>query len=131
MSPLRRAALYLLAAAFAAAGVLHLTTPGPFLKITPDWVPFPAEVIRWTGVAEVFGALGLLIPRARVAAGWALAAYAVAVFPANVKHAVEAIDVPGLPSGWGYHGPRLAAQPVIVLWCLWASGALARMRRSR
>lgn len=129
---LRTAARLILAVLFAGAGLLHLSAPAPFLLITPDWVPRPELVVFWTGVAELAGAAGLLHPRLRVAAGWALAAYAVAVFPANVKHALEGVAVPGLPSGWGYHGPRLALQPAIVLWCLWASGALdALKRRSR
>jgi uncharacterized membrane protein len=129
MNRLRPAARLILAVLFAGAGVLHLVSPEPFLQITPDWVPFADLVIRWTGVAEIAGAIGLLIPRTRVAAGWALAAYAVAVFPANVKHALEGVEVAGLPTGWWYHGPRLALQPVIVLWCLWASGASDRLRR--
>lgn len=131
LGSLRPAARVLLAIAFAAAGAFHLASPEPFLSITPDWVPFPRQVIRWTGVAEILGAVGLLFPRTRIAAGWALAAYAVAVFPANVKHALEGIDVPGLPSSWWYHGPRLAFQPVVVLWCLWSSGALDRLRGAR
>jgi uncharacterized membrane protein len=101
--------------------VLHLLSPEPFLSITPDWVPWPEAVIQWTGVAELAGAVGLLIPRFRKAAGIGLALYAVCVFPANVNHAVMAWDA----GTWGatrvYHLPRLAFQPVIVWWALWAA----------
>ncbi len=48
--------------------------------------------------------------------------YAIAVYPANLKHAIEGIVVPGLPESWWYHGPRLAAQPVLVWWALFATG---------
>ena len=51
-----------------------------------------------------------------------LALYAVCVFPANIKHAFEGIDVPQLPHSWWYHGPRLLAQPVLVWWALFAAG---------
>lgn len=129
--PARRVARLFLAAAFAGAGVLHLVSPAPFVAITPDWVPFKAEVVRGTGLAEILGAAGLLFRRTRVWAGWALAAYAVAVFPANVKHAFEGVEVAGLPTSWWYHGPRLALQPVVVFACLWASGALEALRRRR
>jgi hypothetical protein len=44
------------------------------------------------------------------------------VFPANIKHAVDGVVVSGTALGWGYHGPRLLAQPVIVWWALWAGG---------
>lgn len=129
-SLVRRIARLALAAAFAGAGVLHLIAPEPFLAITPDWVPFPEAVVRWTGVAEIAGAAGLLARRTRLAAGVALALYAVAVFPANIKHALDGAEVAGLPTSWWYHGPRLALQPVIVGWALWASGALDRLRRT-
>jgi len=45
----------LLGAAYLAAGVLHLATPAPFLKITPGWVPYPATVIALTGLCELAG----------------------------------------------------------------------------
>ncbi len=108
-----------LAAAFLAAGVLHLLLPAPFLGITPAWVPWPNYVIRLTGVAEVLGAIGLMTPRLRQAAGLGLALYAVCVFPANIKHAADSLGDPHAVLGWGYHAPRLAFQPVIVWWALW------------
>ena len=43
-------------ARFAMAGILHLTAPGPFLAITPDWVVWPQKVIRVTGLLEIPGA---------------------------------------------------------------------------
>jgi uncharacterized membrane protein len=112
-----------LAGLFAFAGALHLLAPEPFLDITPSWVPFPEEVIRFTGVAELLGAAGLLIPRLRKAAGWGLALYALCVWPANMKHAFDELEPGrGLPLSWIYHGPRLLLQPVIIWWCLWAGG---------
>ncbi len=50
-----------LALLYAAAGVLHLVMPAPFLSITPGWVPAPAAVIFATGLFEVAAALGLLL----------------------------------------------------------------------
>jgi uncharacterized membrane protein len=118
----RAVARLVLALAYFAVGIVHLTRPEGFLPIMPDWVPFPRDVVLATGVAEIAGAIGLLIPRLRRAAAWGLAAYAVCVFPANIKHAVEGIAIGGEVLGWGYHGPRLLAQPVIVWWALWAGG---------
>ena len=112
----------LLAAAYFAAGVLHLRAPEPFLTITPDWVPFAEQVIMATGVAEVAGAIGLLHPRTRRAAGIGLALYALCVWPANLKHAMDGPDIGGLANDLWYHVPRLALQPVIIWWALFASG---------
>ncbi|ADL02525.1 DoxX family protein [Brevundimonas subvibrioides] len=111
---------FILAAAFLAAGILHLLVPTPFLGITPVWVPFAPAVIAVTGIAELAGAVGLMIPRLRQAAGIGLALYAVCVFPANIQHAVSDLALSDPQLGWAYHGPRLLFQPVIVWWALWA-----------
>ena len=114
----------LLAVSYFGVGLVHLTKPDAFLPIMPDWVPDPRDVILATGACEVAGSVALLTPRLRRAAGWAFAAYAVCVFPANIKHAIEGIDVPPIPNSWWYHGPRLAFQPVFVWWALWATGSI-------
>lgn len=109
---------------YGAAGVIHLRSPHAFELIVPDWVPSPHFVVLATGVAELLGAGGLLIPRLRVWAGIGLAAYAVAVFPANIKHAVDHVVIDGVALGWGYHAPRLLFQPVLVWAALFAGRAI-------
>jgi uncharacterized membrane protein len=97
------------------AGILHLALPKPFLSITPGWVPEAREVILFTGLCEIAGAAGLSVPALRRFAGLALALYAVCVFPANVKHAVDSLSASAAsPWLWLYHGPRLILQPVLV-----------------
>jgi uncharacterized membrane protein len=118
----RTIARLVLAAAYAFAGVAHLTRPGGFLAITPHWVPMPELVVALTGVAELAGAIGLMVPRLRTAAGIGLALYALCVWPANINHALNDIPLGGAHLSWWYHGPRLALQPVIIWWALWASG---------
>ncbi len=109
---------------FLAAGVLHLTATDPFVSIVPDWVRYPRIVVEITGICEIAGALAVLTRRWRRLAGLMLALYAICVFPANIKHALDGISVPGLPSSWWYHAPRLMAQPIIVWWALYASGVI-------
>lgn len=121
----RRIARWVLAAAYLAAGIIHIKSPGGFVKITPDWVPWPEAVVFWTGIAEIAGAIGLMIPPSilpfvRKAAAIGLALYALCVWPANINHAVNGIEIGGTVLGWGYHGPRLLLQPVIIWWALWA-----------
>ena len=120
--PVRTAMLVILALFYAAAAYVHLATPAMFMPVMPDWVPFPYQMILFTGVCEAFGAAGLLIPRTRWLAGLMLALYAVAVFPVNIKHAVYGPAIPGLSNMWLYHGPRLLLQPVLVWWALWVGG---------
>lgn len=114
-----------LAALYALAGYFHLAQPAGFLAITPHWVPGPALVVWWTGIAEIAGAAALAqpwSPKLRRAAAIGLALYAVCVFPANINH--FAIDMTRTDGGWGlaYHVPRMALQPVLVWLALWTGG---------
>lgn len=87
-------------------------------------MPYPEQVILVTGLCEIAGAIALMTARFRRWAGIMLALYTVCVFPANINHALNHIAVGGPPLGWWYHGPRLAFQPVIVWWCLFAGGVI-------
>ena len=107
----------LLAAAFVGAGVLHLVAPGVYDPAMPPWVPFPRVMIGVSGLAEITGGIGLLVPHARRAAGWGLAALLVAVYPANVGMALST-DGPA----WALWG-RLPLQGALVAAVLGASGA--------
>jgi len=121
----RTALRWLLAAIYAVAGWLHITTPAPFLGIMPGWVPQPELVVMLTGVAELLGAAALLQPwsqRLRHAGAMGLAVYALCVFPANINHFM--IDMAKADGGLGlvYHVPRMFAQPLIIWWALWSGG---------
>ena len=116
---------WLLAWLYAVAGYFHLTTPEPFLRITPAWVPMPQTVIMLTGIAEFAGAAALLQPWSpwlRKAGGIGLALYALCVWPANVNHML--MDLARPDQGWGlaYHVPRMIAQPLLIWLALWTSG---------
>ena len=91
-----------LAAFYAYAGYLHIVRPEPFLSIMPGMVPFPEQVVFWTGIAEIAGAIGLVQPfnlKLRQAAGIGLALYALCVWPANINH--FAIDMAREDGGLG------------------------------
>ena len=124
----RRIARWLLVAFYGVAGVAHLIVTDAMVKIMPAWVPDAHLVVMLTGVCELAGAAGLASGRYRHRAGWALAAYAVCVYPANIQHAINDLRT-GTGLGWEYHGPRLALQPFIVWWALWSSGAFGVSRR--
>lgn len=125
---LRRALVVL----YGGVGAVHLASPDALMPIMPAWVPEPRLVILATGLCELAGAAALLGPRLRRAAGIGLALYALCVWPANIKQALEGIHVAGLPDSWWYHGPRLAFQPVLIWAALFAGGVTDRpFRRGR
>ena len=112
---------WVMAVFYFSAGVVHLVAPDRFLPIVPDFVPMPYAVVVATGLCEIAGSVALLTTRLRQLAGVMLSIYAVCVFPANIKHAVEGIHVPPLSDSWWYHGPRLIMQPVLVWWALFCA----------
>lgn len=78
-----------LAALFVASGLVHLVRPGVYLPIMPAYLPYPTVLILVSGVAEIAGGSGLLIPPTRRVARFGLIALLVAVFPANIQMAVN------------------------------------------
>lgn len=121
----RRRSAIALSLLYATAGILHLALPGPFLSITPEWVPWPGDVILLTGVCEILGAIGLWVPHLRRSAGIALAAYAICVYPANIKHVIESLaGGSGTSLQWAYHLVRLPLQPFLVWLALFAAGVI-------
>ena len=75
-----------LAAMFVITGVAHFVQPlrSGLVAIVPPMLPAPGLLVTITGLLELLGAIGLLIPQTRVAAAGCLALLMVAMFPANV-----------------------------------------------
>jgi uncharacterized membrane protein len=115
---------WIIAAFYTWAGFAHLWVPDKLLSITPSWVPFAPQVILLTGLFEIAASAALLTRPLRATAGIAMAVYAICVWPANIKHAIDGISLPPIPDSWFYHAPRLALQPVIVWWALFCSGVI-------
>jgi len=107
-----------LAAVFIGMGINHFR-PKPariMAKMIPpflrrDGALSPIRLVYLTGVCEIAGGIGLLVPATRVAAVVALIVFLVAVFPANVYAAqhpetFRKLSIPLLP--------RLAGQLAII-----------------
>ncbi len=98
---------------YVAAGILHFARPNAYVKIVPPFIPAPLAMVYVSGLGEIAGGIGLLIPRLRRAAAWGLVALLIAVFPANVYMAMEQ---PNLLL-WA----RLPLQIVLIWWVLWCT----------
>lgn len=110
--------LLLLIALFASAGIGHFVMTDAFVGIVPSWVPAPRMMVYLSGVAELAGALGLLLPATRAAAGWGLIAMLLAVFPANINMLQMARET---HASLGYEllmWMRLPLQPLLI-WLVW------------
>ncbi len=81
---LRTAGLVFVAALFLTSGTCHFLLTPFFLAIMPPYLPFHREAVYISGVFELLGALGLLFPSTRRAAGAGLFALTILVTPANI-----------------------------------------------
>lgn len=84
---------------FTTAGVLHFTHTRMYEATMPDYLPLHREAVLVSGVAEIAGGVGVLVPETRRYARWGLLALLAAVFPANVEMARNPDDYDGIP-GW-------------------------------
>ncbi len=96
----------------------------------PPRIPLPLFCIQLSGIFELLGGIGLLVPhrQLQVITGWCLALLLVAVFPANIYMAAAHIQVHGIPSEQWMAWARLPFQPLLILGALWSTGAWPRNR---
>ena len=116
----RRYALLGLVPFFVLAGINHFRDPAFYLAMMPPYLPAHGVLVVVSGVLEIAGGVGVLVPRLRSGVGWGLAALLVAVFPANLHMALNPELFPNLPAAalW----LRLPVQLLFIAWCLWATG---------
>ncbi len=124
----RHVARWLLAAFLIAAGIGHFVAPEEFLAQVPPFLPFREAIVFVSGGVEIGLGIALVVVRdRRRLVGWVVAGFFVLIFPGNVAQAVTGTPAFGLESD-AARWTRLAFQPLLVLWALWATGAWPRVR---
>jgi len=115
------------------AGTSHLTFQRKeFLAQVPDWVPMqPDLIVVLSGVVEiVLGASLVILTQQRIAVGWVVALFFVAVFPGNIAQLIGDKDAFGLNSDL-LRWIRLPFQPLLIAWALWSTGAWRKWRSEK
>ncbi len=102
-----------------AAGVMHLYDPSPFVRIMPAWLPQPVLLVYISGIAEIAGGVGLLIPFFRRAAAFGLIALYLAVFPANINQAMNHIPLGTTDTPSWVFWARLPLQALLIALAWW------------
>jgi uncharacterized membrane protein len=130
LKALRLVLRLLLGAALIYAGISHLTfSRQEFQAQVPVWLPLDADfVVLASGVVEIMLGIGIASAGAVVpVAGLLAAAFFVAIFPGNINQYVEGISAFGLDTDQARLN-RLFFQPVLVIWALWSTSALAYLK---
>jgi uncharacterized membrane protein len=108
--------LVLLALIFCVGGIMHFVAPASYLRIMPAWLPSPLLLVYVSGLAEILGGLGLLLPSTRAVAGWGLILLLIAVFPANVQMLESARAAHASRLWIALLVLRLPLQPALMHW---------------
>ena len=109
-----RVARVLMGGLYVVAGVGHFVATRLYMSIMPDYLPAHRELVLLSGVAEIAGGVGVLLPQTRMAAAWGIIALLVCVMPANVWMVQHPELYPGIPV-WALW-LRLPLQGVLVWW---------------
>ncbi len=102
---MKHALRWLLTVGMVGAGLNHFIAADTYVAMMPSALPAHRALVYLSGIAEIAGGLGLILPATRRWAAWGLIALLVAVFPANVNMAIN-----HLPLG----------ERVVPTWALWA-----------
>ena len=110
---------WLLTVGMVFAGVNHFLKPAPYVAMMPAALPAHLELVYVSGVAEIAGGLGLILPQTRRLAAWGLILLFLAILPANINMAVNHIPLDGKVVPPAVLWARLPLQLVLIAWAYW------------
>jgi uncharacterized membrane protein len=114
---------------FLIGGIAHFVATATEMRIVPPYIPWPRATVLVSGVFELLGALGLLHPSTRRAAGVGLFALTMAVTPAHI-YMLRRSDLFDVPY-WALalRLPLQAALLVLIAWSIAAPHVGSHTRR--
>ena len=115
----QRVALFVVFFWFFFGGIAHFALTDLEARIVPPQIPDPRDVVLISGILELAGAFGLLLPWTRRTAGWGLFLLTLAVTPANIYMLHIHDQFPQVPVWLLWL--RLPLQLVLLWLILWGS----------
>lgn len=116
--PAKTVLRWLLTIGMVGAGLNHFRSAGVYAGMMPSVFPdgWDYPLVYLSGVFEILGGLGLILPATRTLAAWGLVALLVAVFPANVNMAIHHLPLGDQPVAPWLLWLRLPLQAVLIAW---------------
>jgi uncharacterized membrane protein len=111
---------------FMGGGIMHFVNPDFFVAIMPPYIGYHWEIVYISGVFEILGAIGILIPALRQWAGNGLMLLVVCVSPANIHMWLHPELFPEVPPA--FLSIRLVVQVALLALIWWCTRMPARAR---
>jgi len=114
------AGLWVMAIGYFFAGINHFIHPVMYLAIMPPYLPWPQELVQVSGVTEILGGLGLLIPdgfvfaRIRAFSASGIVLMLIAFLPVHINMCLHPDMFPQTPL-WAIWA-RLPLQLPLIAW---------------
>ena len=121
---------YSLAARIGFSVMLLFTALGHFMftdgmaMMVPDFIPYKKELVYFTGIIEILGAIGLHVPQFKTATASLLIIFFILLLPANIKASLEQIDYQNAThegNGPAYLWFRIPLQVLFITWVYFSS----------
>lgn len=106
----------ILAIFFISVGIMHFVRTSFFMAIMPPYLPYHLELVYISGIFEMLGGIGILVPQVRKWAGYGLILLLIAVFPANVQMLINAVKASESTATIIVLILRLPIQPLLIYW---------------
>lgn len=104
---------------FFVGGIMHFVATNTEARIVPPYIPWPVAAVLVSGVFELLGAVGILMPSLRRAAGIGLFLLTLAVTPAHI-YMLQRPDLFNIPV-WALwlRLPIQVGLLALILWSTW------------
>jgi uncharacterized membrane protein len=102
---------------YSASGINHFWHENFYLRIMPDHDAHPLTLVRLSGLAEILGGLGLLLPATRRFSAIGIALMLVVFFDVHISMLRHPARFPEVPE-WVLWA-RLPLQFVLIAWALY------------
>jgi uncharacterized membrane protein len=123
-----RTPLVVIALFFITGGAAHFFVAEFFIMAMPDYLGYHKELVAISGLFEILGAIGILVPQTRLLAGYGLIALIIAVYPANINMALHPKEFTEIAEFLLYI--RLTFQ-ILFIWFVWWAITPERLKKSR
>ncbi len=110
--------MYIMVLFYLLAGINHFIHPQFYIRIIPDYLPWPAALNYLAAVAEITLALMLCVQQTRKAASIGLALLLILFILVHIDMLEKSLRLETSAAPWYLAIGRLVLQPFLIWWAL-------------